>query len=447
MAHQTLTDIAADLASGRTDPVRLVEEALDKARAAPAVFITLMAEEALAEACAAAARRRNGKALGPLDGIPIAWKDLFDIAGTRTTAGSRTRDDAPMAREDAPVVAASRRVGLIPLGKTNLSEFAFSGLGPNPHFGTPTPDFPGVAPRVPGGSSSGSAVAVQRGIVPVGIGTDTAGSVRVPAALNGLVGFKASGGRYAMAGVYPLAKSLDSLGPIARTVADCVTIDAVMRGTGRVAEAASAAPDIVVDPAVLEEDGLEDAVRANFEAMLAGLEASGARVRRAPVAAWREARRAIAEIGWLGAVEARAWHLDAISGPKRDLIDARVLKRLDGAAAITAEAAGRLRSLKATLSRSIADDLAGALFALPTVKHVAPELASLEADPELFARINLATLTLTMAGSFLDMPGLALPSGTNAEGLPTSALFSLPSGDDDALLAAGLWIEHAIARH
>src|SRR5690606_25753 len=131
------------------DPVRLVEEALDKARAAPRVFITLMAEEALAEARAAAERRRSGKALGPLDGIPIAWKDLFDIAGTRTTAGSRTRDDVPPAREDAPVVAASRRVGLIPLGKTNLSEFAFSGLGPNPHFGTPIPDFPGVVPRVP----------------------------------------------------------------------------------------------------------------------------------------------------------------------------------------------------------------------------------------------------------------------------------------------------------
>lgn len=444
MAHQTLTDIAADLASGRTDSVRLVEEALDKARAAPAVFITLMAEEALAEARAAAARRRNGQALGPLDGIPIAWKDLFDIAGTRTTAGSRTRDDAPPAREDAPVVAASRRVGLIPLGKTNLSEFAFSGLGPNPHFGTPTPDFPGVAPRVPGGSSSGSAVAVQRGIVPVGIGTDTAGSVRVPAALNGLVGFKASGERYDMAGVFPLAKSLDSLGPIARTVADCATIDAVMRGAGRPVEAASAAPEIVVDPAVLEEDGLEDAVRANFEAVLARLEASGARVRRVPVAAWREARRAIAEIGWLGAVEARAWHLEAISGPKRDLIDARVVKRLDGAAAITAEAAERLRGLRATLTRSIADELDGALFALPTVKHVAPELALLEADPELFARINLATLTLTMAGSFLDMPGLAMASGSDAEGLPTSALFSRPSGDDDALLAAGLWIERSL---
>lgn len=444
MAHQTLSDIAADLASGRTDPVRLVEEALDRAREAPAVFITLMAEEALAEALAAAERRRRGEARGPLDGIPIAWKDLFDIAGTRTTAGSRTREDAPLAQEDAPVVAATRRAGLIPLGKTNLSEFAFSGLGPNPHCGTPTPDFPGVAPRVPGGSSSGSAVAVQRGIVPVGIGTDTAGSVRVPAAFNGLVGFKASSARYDMAGVYPLAKSIDSLGPIARTVADCATIDTVMRGAQQPVAAASAAPDIVVDPAVLEEEGLEEAVRVNFEAVLARLEAKGARVRRVPVTAWREARRAIAEIGWLGAVEARAWHLETITGPRRALVDARVLKRLDGAAAITAEAAERLRSLRATLTRAIADELGGALFALPTVRHVAPELAPLEADPELFAKVNLDTLTLTMAASFLDMPGLAIPSGMDASGLPTSALFSRPSGEDDAVLGAGLWIERTL---
>src|SRR5690606_17885411 len=142
------------------------------------------------------------------------------------------------------------------------------------------------------------------------------------------------------------------------------------------------------------------------------------------------ARRAIAEIGWLGAVEARAWHLETITGPRRALVDARVLKRLDGAAAITAEAAERLRSLRATLTRAIADELGGALFALPTVRHVAPELAPLEADPVLFAKVNLATLTLTVAASFLGVPGLATPSGMDASGLPTSALFSRPSGED-----------------
>lgn len=439
---ESLDDLAADLATSRTDPVQLVERALERARASEAVFITLMEEAALAEAHAAGRRWAEGRPLSLHDGIPIAWKDLFDIAGTRTSAGSRTRNEAPPATVDAPVVAATRRLGFIPIGKTNLSEFAFSGLGANPHFGTPTANLPGSEPRMPGGSSCGSAVAVQRGIVPAAIGTDTAGSVRVPAAFTGCVGYKASQARHDMAGVFPLAKSLDSLGPLAGSVADCVTMDAAMRGLASHALPAPAL-QFVVDDSILEDPAVTAPVRAHFDEVVARL-AGHAAVRRQRVEAWHHAREAIATLGWLGAYEARQLHLATLTGPKRALVDARVLSRLDGAARISAEAAAALVSIRAQEMQRLRVELGGATLILPTVKHVPPLLAPLEADPARFAEVNVATLALTMIASFLDMPSVALPTGWTAEGLPLSTQLCAVSGQDDQVLAEASWLEQLL---
>ncbi|MDQ0512497.1 amidase family protein [Ancylobacter amanitiformis] len=439
---ETLDTLAAALATGRTDSVQLVERALDRARGCESVFITLMAETALAEAHAARRRRAQGRPLSPYDGIPIAWKDLFDIAGTRTSAGSRTRADVAPATVDAPVVAATRRLGFIALGKTNLSEFAFSGLGANPHFGTPTADLPVNEPRMPGGSSSGSAVAVQRGMVAAAIGTDTAGSVRVPAAFTGCVGYKASQARYDMTGVFPLAGSLDSLGPLAGSVADCAIMDAAMRGQVA-APLVPARPTIVVDDVLLDDPEITAPVRAHVEAVIAQLSRQ-APVRRQRIEPWHRAREAIARLGWLGAYEARALHLETLTGPQRDLIDPRVVSRLDGAARISAEAAAELMAIRAREMRALAAALDGALLLLPTVRHVAPPLAPLEADPLLFAQVNVATLALTMVASFLDMPGVALPTGRTADGLPFSTLICAAPGRDDDLLAGAAWVERAL---
>ncbi len=433
-----LDALAADLAAGRTDPVRLVERALERAHASEAVFITLIAEPALIEAHAARRRWGEGRPLSRHDGVPIAWKDLFDIAGTRTTAGSRTRDAVETAASDAPVVAATRRLGFIPIGKTNLSEFAFSGLGANPHFGTPTADLPGE-PRMPGGSSCGSAVAVQRGIVPVAIGTDTAGSVRVPAAFTGCVGYKASQARYDMAGVFPLARSLDSLGSLAGTVADCITMDAAMRGQAPHPRQLAPAR-FVVDDVLLDDPAVTAPVRAHFDAVVERL-SHHAPVRRRRVDAWHRSRDAIATHGWLGAYEARALHLPTLTGPGRGLVDPRVLARLDAAARVSPEAAAQLVTLRAAEMQRLHAELDGETLLLPTVRHVAPLLAPLEADAALFAEVNIATLALTMVASFLDMPGVALPTGRTAEGLPLSTLFCSPSGADDAVLAQAAWAE------
>ncbi|QJP16899.1 glutamyl-tRNA amidotransferase [Starkeya sp. ORNL1] len=442
----SLAEISRRLAEGEVTPVALMEAALAGVRTAEHVFISLSEEEARRDAEAAAARWKLGRALGPLDGIPVAIKDLIDVRGSRTTAGSLTRSDIAPAQADAPVIVALKARGVIPFGKTNLSEFAFSGLGLNPHFGTPIADFAGGEPRAPGGSSSGSAIAVQRGIVVAAIGTDTAGSIRVPAAFNGLVGYKASVARYDMRGVHPLAPSLDSLGPICRTVGDCTRLDAAMRGLAAPTATPAKIAELrfVVDEGVFEDGELQPAVRDNLLGVMAALSGQGARVVCTRVRAVAGALDVVARFGWLGAAEARALLRDVVEGPRRDRIDPRVRTRLEAAAMLDPEQVARMRQARRELIVAIARELDGAVLVLPTVKHVAPLLAPLEADIDLFARVNLASLSLTMIGSLLDMPGIALPSGTGEAGLPTSILFSLPSGEDDRLLAAGLAIEVAL---
>jgi aspartyl-tRNA(Asn)/glutamyl-tRNA(Gln) amidotransferase subunit A len=435
--------LAASLKSGQTS-VSLVSEALEKAAAAPNVFLALRNDAALAEAAEADARRKTGNPLGPLDGIPIAWKDLFDIAGMRTTAGSRTLADAPPATKDAAVVAATRSVGLIPLGKTNLTELAFSGIGFNPHFGTPFAGRPGGEGRIPGGSSSGSAVAVERGIVPAAMCTDTAGSVRLPAAFTGLVGYKASRGRYPMTGVFPLSESFDSLGPVARSVADCIWLEAALRGVSQPGIEPSRPSGIVVEASLIDDPAVEEVVRQNLAAFAESLRRTGLTVEVRAVEAFGAARQALKTYGWLGAYEAYQFHRQRLD-KDADRIDPRVAKRLLAAASFPPENVTALTELRPRLVADIARELEGRLLLTPTVPHVAPLLAPLEADFDLFTKTNMATLSLTMPGSYLDTPGVAMPSGADAGGNPTSVLLSAASRTDEALLAQALWIEQALA--
>src|SRR5215207_4203818 len=222
--------IGRRLADRDADPTALVEESLERAGALASAFTALTAARARREAAASAARLRAGAPNGPLDGVPVAWKDLIDVAGVPTTAASALRRDAPPATADAPVVARLTAAGMVCIGKTNLSELAYSGLGLNPHFGTPPNPRAGGAPLAPGGSSSGSAVAVAAGVVPCAIGTDTSGSIRVPAAFCGIAGFKPTSTRIDRTGVLALAPSMDSVGPLAHTVADLIVLDAALRG-------------------------------------------------------------------------------------------------------------------------------------------------------------------------------------------------------------------------
>ena len=436
----TFDQLADDLAQGRTTSTALVETAISKAKSAPYVFFTVLETESRAAAAESDRRRAAGNTLGPLDGIPIAWKDLVDIAGTRTTAGAAIRSEGPLATADAPVVTKTKAVGLIALGKTHLNEFAFSGIGYNPHFGTPYPSRQNGEDRAPGGSSAGSAIAVERGIVPAAVGSDTGGSVRIPSAFNGLAGFKASQSRYDMTGVFPLAKSLDSLGPLATSVRDCVWMDAAMRGRAEPSFASTKPGTVVFDESILDEPDVEEAVRRNTLAFADRLSAAGIRIEPRKMRAFDAARATMRDIGWLGGYEAYEQHRETVAA-YGDRMDPRVVARLGTGANFPPENLVKLRAIRKDLIPQSVEEIGDAILLSPTIKTVAPRLPPLLEDIGTFAKTNLLVLSLTMPGNFLDMPGVAMPSGTDADGHPTSVLLSSGNGRDDAMLSAALWVE------
>ncbi|MBA1244439.1 amidase [Pseudomonas japonica] len=433
--------LAEGFAQGASTPDLAFEATLARARQAPAAFISLTETRGRREAAAASARWAAGQPLSPLDGVPIAWKDLFDLAGTVTTAGAVARGGLAPANQDATLVSQLTRAGLVNVGKTNLSELAYSGLGLNPHFGTPVNPLYGEPARVPGGSSSGSAIAVAAGVVPLAMGTDTAGSIRIPAALNGLVGYRSSRRRYAATGVFPLARSLDALGPLARSVRDVICVDTLLGGGVKDQPLSLGALRLRFDPNVPGDSRIQPAVRDNLLAALQRLASAGAVIEERPVHTLHASLHLIETRGWLGSAEAFALHQSLLDSPAADQLDPRVRKRLERARHFPASEQIRLYQAARDLRQQMADELDGALLITPTVGHVAPLLAPLEADEELFVQTNLATLRLTMPGSLLDMPGVAMPSGVNAEGLATSLLLAAPSGHDAVLLRAALAIE------
>jgi aspartyl-tRNA(Asn)/glutamyl-tRNA(Gln) amidotransferase subunit A len=452
-------ELGRRLAAGELDAVAVCEEALDRARATGPAFIAVTDERARHEAVASAERLRAGAPRGPLDGVPVAWKDLFDVAGTPTTAASALSRDAEPATADAPAVARLAAAGMVCVGKTNLSEFAYSGLGLNPHYGTPLN--PHGRDRAPGGSSSGSAVAVAAGVVPCAIGTDTAGSIRVPAAFCGIAGFKPSAAAVDRTGLLPLAPTQDSVGPLATSVADLIALHAALRGHVPNRDEVMASGDesrswggggppgstnagarlrLVVPVGDLVDD-VDPGVAACFAAALDALADAGAEIERRPLAALDDAQAAIAEHGSLVAYEAWRVHAALLDSPDADRIDRRVLRRLRAGQALPAAGHGALLRRRVRAQAALAAELGRALAVLPTTPHVAPEIAPLDADDDVFLAVNARTLRTTMPTSLLDMPGVSLPMGTAEHGMPAGLLLTGPSGEDDRVLAAALAIE------
>ena len=409
----------------------------------PAIFTLATPERARAEARAAAQRARDGRMLGPLDGVPVAWKDLFDLAGVITTAGSRVLADAAPATRDAPVVARLRDAGMVCVGRVNMTEFAYSGLGLNPHFGTPRNPHGHDAPRIPGGSSSGSAVAVARGLVPISIGSDTGGSVRIPAALNGIVGYKTSGGRYSMQGVFPLSHTLDTLGVLARTVADAALVDAAICGAVvPLARARPLAGQRILVPTNVVFDNVEPAVAANFDSAIARLAQAGAVVERTRLPLLDEVMALMARHGAIAAAEAYVLHRERVEGPQAAGMDRRVATRVRLGAGVTlTDYITLLQERHRLVAEAALAFCGGTVVAFPTVVHTAPRIADLEADDELFGRVNARTLRNTMLGNFLDWCGISIPTGLDEIGLPTALLLSGAPAADDELLALGLSAE------
>lgn len=444
---RSIARLSVLLQSGALDPVALAEETLSTIEAHPdaAIFTCLLKDRAMAEAQAACRRLREGRSLGMLDGVPIAWKDLFDIEGLPTTAGSTVLKDSMPASRDAAVVRALAGAGMVSVGRVNMSEFAFSGLGINPHYGTPrNPASPAGEHRIPGGSSSGSAVAVAAGLVPVSIGTDTGGSVRIPAAFNGIVGYKATRGRYSMEGVFPLAKSLDSLGPLCRTVQDAVWIDAAMRGlTAAEALSRPSPADLsFVIPETVFFDGAEPEVVAAFEMAVEQLAKAGARIRRQAFPEFSAIFDVMAKHGALVTAEAFVLHRERITGPAAAEIDPRVVKRTLLGEKITLSDYLETLAVREALTASFEAQLGpNDILLSPTLPLVAPQVQPLIDDEDLFFQTNGKTLRNTLVGNFLDWCGVSLPCGTGAAGMPVGVLLSGPKNSDARVLAVAAAVE------
>jgi aspartyl-tRNA(Asn)/glutamyl-tRNA(Gln) amidotransferase subunit A len=412
--------------------------ALATAPDATHVFTAMMADSARAEADAADARRRAGLSLGPLDGMLISVKDLFDVAGAVTTAGSKILRDAPAAVADAPVIARVRRAGAVLIGRTNMSEFAFSGLGLNPHWGNP--GNARDATRVPGGSTSGGAVSVGLGIADLTLGTDTGGSTRIPAAFNGIVGFKPTSPRIPKNGAFPLSYTLDSIGPLGRNVAECAAADAVLAGIEPAAlpTASLAGLRIGVPRGLLFEE-TDAGVAHAFEAGLNRLSASGARIADCPLDDLLRAMRAALALAPIAACEAAEIHRDYLESRSADF-DRRVLARILGGRDTPAPAYIRALQRRQALMHAFGARLADFdILALPTAPIIAPEIAPLEADDALFVKANLLALRNTSPMNFFDVPALSLPLPVS--GMPVGLMLVGVANSDRRLLAIGTAIE------
>ncbi|WP_394891080.1 amidase [Mesorhizobium sp. AaZ16] len=418
---------------------RLAERANDER-----VFLKLYPDATRLAADAADARRRVGISLGPLDGRIVSIKDLFDVGGETTTAGSAALAVAPPAVRDATVVARLRRAGAVIVGKTNMTEFAFSGIGLNRHFGTP-----GNAAdptRVAGGSSSGAGVSVAEDTSDIAIGSDTGGSVRIPAALNGVVGFKPTHGRVPLAGVFPLSSTLDSIGPLARTVADCALADAIMAGE----EPAEIAPfplsglRIGIPRGRLFGD-MDAAVGEGFERSLRALEAAGARVADHSIddllAEMREATRAAS----IASVEAAEVHADLMATQAWSLVDPRIGGPIARRAAVPAHAYIRLLRRRSALAAVMDERLMPVdVLALPTTPVVAPAIQPLLEDNDLYDRTDGLLLRNPQVANQFDLTAISLPMpGIN---LPAGLMLFARNGHDHHLLSVAAAVEELFRR-
>ena len=407
-----IDELAQALAAGQTTGRALVEESLariaDPGGEGARTFIKVHADQARVMADAMDGLRKVGRAPGPYAGIPIALKDLFDIAGEPTPAGSRVLGNAPPAAANAPVVQRMLAAGFVPMGRVNMTEFAFSGLGINPHYGTPSSPWDRASGRIPGGSSSGTAVAVADGMVAAGLGTDTGGSCRIPAAFCGVVGYKPTARRVPIAGVLPLAPSLDSVGPLAPTVACCAAIDAILAGHAPVALTPARLDGLRLGvPENVVLDGMDETVAAAFDRALGVLSAAGARIVHTRFAQFDELPAVNAK-GGFAASEAFAWHRSLLA-TKGNEYDPRIGARIARGEGMSA---AEYLDLVAARARIVADFDAETrefdALMMPTVPIIAPRIADLD-DERAYNRINLHILRNTALGNFLDRCSISIP--------------------------------------
>jgi aspartyl-tRNA(Asn)/glutamyl-tRNA(Gln) amidotransferase subunit A len=400
-------------------------------------FLKLYADQARATADAQDRMRAAGVKPGPLGGRILSIKDLFDVEGEPTTAGSIALRDAAPARRTAPAIERLRAAGAIIVGKTNMTEFAYSGIGMNPHYGTPGNPFDRA--RIPGGSTSGGAVAVADGMCEIAIGSDTGGSTRIPAAFCGIVGFKPTQKRIPLDGAVPLSTSLDSIGPMARTVVDCALADAIM--ADETPEALEPLPFARLRLGILKTlvlDGLDETVSKAFDRALKAL--APARLGDFSTGLFQPMTEVNAHGGFTAA-ESYAWHRDLLKKRGKDY-DPRVRGRIERGGLLSAADYIEMKQQRDRLIRAMDAELADIdALVMPTVAVVAPRMDALAADDD-FMRVNLQVLRNTALVNFFDLCAVSLPIPT--DGLAVGLTLVGRHGEDKRLLRIAAAVEAAL---
>jgi aspartyl-tRNA(Asn)/glutamyl-tRNA(Gln) amidotransferase subunit A len=442
----TLESLAADLAARKTTSRALVEDCLaridEPGGQGTVAFVHVDRDGARRAADAMDALRAVNAAPSRFAGIPVSIKDLFDVQGQVTRAGSKVLDRAP-ADADAPAVARLRRAGFVLIGRTNMSEFAFSGLGLNPHFGTPLSPWSRHQARIAGGSTSGGAVSVTDSMAHAALGTDTGGSCRIPAAFCGLVGFKPTASRIPRSGAVPLSTTLDSIGSIARSVACCETLDAILAGQS---EPATSVPSVarlrLVAPQNYVLDGLDAEVAAAFNAAIGSLETAGAVVDRTTIP---ELDRipAINAKGGFAAAESYAWHRSLIE-TRGALYDPRVIGRIRRGAEQTAADFIDLLEARAALIDGVTARMAGYdVMVLPTTPTVPPRRDACDEDGD-YGRLNLLALRNPTVINLIDGCAISLPVHPPG-GAPAGLMLAARHGEDARLLKIARGVERSLS--
>jgi aspartyl-tRNA(Asn)/glutamyl-tRNA(Gln) amidotransferase subunit A len=442
----TLAELAGDLENGRTSARKIVDSCLERIADASGegarAFIHVDAEAAI-EAAEAMDRLREIKAApSRYAGIPVSIKDLFNIRGQVTRAGSRALEDSAPAEADATVVARLRRAGFVVIGRTNMTEFAYSGIGINPHYGTPKSVWRRDVGHVPGGSSSGAAVSVADRMAHGALGTDTGGSCRIPAAYNGIVGFKPTQRRVPLAGGVPLSSTLDSFGPLARTVACCAVLDAVLAGEEIVPLQPRPIKGMrLAVPTTVALEELDDDVARTFERALETLSRQGALIERIAVPEFLDVG-VMNSKGGFTAAESYAWHRHLIAS-HGDVYDPRVSIRIQRGEAISAaDYIDLLEARKSLIARATARLAPYDALVMPTTANTPPRIADL-ADDKAFTMANVLALRNCSLINTIDGCAISLPCHREGE-VPVGLMLASSGGADRRILELAAGMEAAI---
>lgn len=425
-----------------TPRITLIEASLELAGNTASAFTRLYPEAARAAADCTDAMRKAGVNLSPIAGLPVSIKDLFDVAGETTLAGSTVLHGSAPACADASVVQRLRMAGASIIGKTNMTEFAFSGVGINPHYGTPANPADTVVVRIPGGSSSGAAVSIAAGMCVAAIGSDTGGSIRIPAALCGIVGFKPTARRVPAQGALPLSTTLDTVCAMTRSVDDCILMDGIIADDVlRIARRPLAGMRLAI-PGTAMLDALESHVAASFASALSVLSAAGAQLIDTPLKPLAEAPR----LNKFSGAESFAWHRNLLAEHEAEY-DFRVAMRIrTGATMSAADYIDMHCQRQGWISRMEAELEPFDAMIMPTVPMVAPPIADLEASDETFFKVNGLLLRNPSSVNLLDGCAVSLPC--HAPGtLPVGLMVAGPAMSDARILAVARAIEAALLSH